>query len=74
MTGNLDTSKWTPRSPPLQFPSKYYMSQHGPENNDWRRDYNDGAIPHHPLIHQLIIIREVMRNYKNDIIKNINNM
>ena len=41
--GNLDTPKWTPRSPPIQFPSKYYMSQHGSENNGWRRDYDDGA-------------------------------
>ena len=70
MTGNLDTSKWTSRSPPLQFPSKYYMalSRHGPENND-------GAIPlhthssadyYHSGGHEKL--------YKDDIIKKINNM
>ena len=32
------------RSPPLQYPSKYYMSRHGPEN-DGRSDYNNEAIP-----------------------------
>ena len=47
ITGNLDTPKWTPRSPLIQFPSKYYKSRHGLENNDWRHDYNNGAIPLH---------------------------
>ena len=51
------------------------MSRHGPENNDWRCDYNDGTVPPsthetHPLIHQVIIIQEVvvvMRNYNSNL-------
>ena len=28
------------------------MSRHGPENNDWRRDYNDGTVP--PSTHEIL--------------------